>query len=100
MVNERFHGQIVIVSAVQDDLLYPCQRQIVSTVNDCRYDIRHLRIGAFQCSVRIRLSSVQAKDAFRDDARKRYDQHDQNRQEQTDTNQNFIEGVAHGPGSR
>ena len=79
MVNEGIHGQVIVITSVQNDLLNPVQGKIVGVINDLGYHIGHLGIRAFQCGIGVWLCAIQAKDAFSHDAGKRYDKNDQDR---------------------
>ena len=100
MVDQGIHGQVIVITSVQNDLLNSVQGKIVGIIDHCGHYIGHLRIGAFQCGIGIRLRAVQTKDTFRHNTGKRYDKDDQHGQEQAHTNQYLIEGMAHGPCGR
>ena len=100
MVDQGFHGKVIVITTTQNNVLHPCKGEVIGAVDDAADDVGHIRVGAFQGSIGVRLGSIQTEYAFRNNGRKRGQQNNDHRQEQAHADQDLVERMPHCPGCR
>ena len=100
IVDERVHGEVVIIAALLNDLLDPCQGEIVSGVHHSGDRVCHFAVGIRESSALHRLCAVQAENTVGDNGRQRGDQDHEKNEQETYADQDLVERVPHRPGGR
>ena len=90
MIDQSVHGQVIVITAVRNDLFYFGKGLVISCLNSCRYSICHLCVGTFQCRIGIWLDAIETENAVGHDTGQRNHQYDDYRKEQADADKDFI----------